>query len=369
MELKKVISFYVLFLTIITHSCAQNKNSTFISVVDYGAKPAKNWTSAVDNSAAIQKAIDNNPGKMIFIPSGIYLISKEINIKHGVRIVGEDKYSTILQSTSNNTMRISAGGVTLEKLFFYGQGNIGLSVINIRNVMLTDLLFQNVDYGIMFQNVWNAKLRNVDVEINSNQNPKVKKGFVFSGQCVNNHISDSQISAMDIGIEIQKSEKRSEGLMLSNVLIYGAKTGLKSEGALSLQVNNCIIDLCEEYAIQTRNTAGLLVSNSWLYSKGNQNTQAVKLYTTWDSHFSASNIKTENGNAVILIGDYSNNNIFSNCTIEVVNSNTEAVVFEQNTKANLLKDNNFKSLKNKPSTILNRGISNKIIDNSNTIIK
>lgn len=37
--------------------------------------------------------------------------------------------------------------------------------------------------------------------------------------------------------------------------------GIKSEGILSLNINNCITDLCEERAIDTSNTVGLLVSN------------------------------------------------------------------------------------------------------------
>ncbi len=67
-----------------------------VSIINYGAKPANNWESASDNSEAIQKAIDSNPGRTILIPSGIYLLKKEINLSHEIKLMGESKYSTVL---------------------------------------------------------------------------------------------------------------------------------------------------------------------------------------------------------------------------------------------------------------------------------
>lgn len=340
-----------------------------VSILDYGAKPAKEWSKATDNSAAIQSAIDANPGRLIFIPAGLYLLKKEINITHDVRLVGETKYSTILQPVGNNGIIINSGGVTLENFFIYGWGKTGIIVNGVRNTTITNILLQNVEYGIQLINAWNTKISGVDIDINAKQSPKVLKGIIISGQSVNNYISDSQITAVEVGVFIEKSVKRSEGLMLSNVVIYGGKTGLKSEGILSLHLNNCIIDLAEEYAIETANTAGLLVSNSWIYSQGKKSTNAVKLSTTWDSHFSASNIKCEDGSAVILFAAYSNNNIISNCTLELVNSNRESISLEKTTTLNLIKNNNFKMPKTIISTIIDRGIKNRIMENINTVVK
>lgn len=371
--MKKLIhnlTFLIFLVIMISKVNAQNNVNQFgISILNYGAKPASDWKNAKDNSAAIQKAIDENPGRLIFIPSGIYLLNKEIVIRQGVRLVGENKYTTILQPVKTDGIVINSGGVLLENFFLYGQGKTAITINNVRNTTISNILIQNAEYGIKLVNAWNTKISNLDIDINPRQNPKVLKGIILVGQSVNNFISNSHITAADIGIDILKSEKRSEGLMLSNVLIYSAKTGIRSEGILSLNVSNCIIDLCEEYAIQTRNTASLLVSNCWIYSKGKNKTQAIKLSQTWDSHFLANSIRCENGSSAIAMDEHSNNNIISNSTIELINANNEIISMDKTTSANLIKDNNFKMPKNGNATIINKGLKNKIIDNTDSIIK
>ncbi|MDM1063533.1 hypothetical protein HXZ62_13325 [Empedobacter falsenii] len=301
--MKKNSKHFIAFLFLIVSFCslAQSSEQFGVSIEKYGAKPAKNWQTAIDNSSAIQKAIDENPGRLIFIPSGIYLLGKEIKITHDVRLVGESKYLTILQPINNDGIYVNAGGVFLENFFIHGRGKTGITINNVRNTTITNVLLQNVQYGIKLVNAWNPKISNLDIDINNNQTPKVLKGIILSGQSVNNYITNSQISAVDVGIEIQKSDKKSEGLIISNVGIFSAKKGINSEGILSLHINNSIIDLCEEYALDIKNTAGLLVSNSWLNSKGSNNTQTIRLFSTWDSHFSTNNIKNGKGNAVILL--------------------------------------------------------------------
>lgn len=361
------VKYFVLLFILLNYDIkGQNNEVGFgVSVIDYGARPAKNWADATDNSRAIQTAIDDNPGRMILIPSGIYLLSFEIKVKHGVKIVGEDKYATILQPLKSNCFVVNSGGVSIENLFIYGRGFTGITVNAVRNTNINNVLLQNVETGILLKNAWSTKINNVDITINPNQNPKVLKGIVLEGQSVNNFISNSQITAQQVGIEIKKSEKKSEGLMINNCLISQSKTGIKSFGILSLQINNSIIDLCEEFALEIYDTAGLLASNNWIVSNGHNNSQAIKLSSSWDSHFSANNIKCNTCSSVISIVNYSNNNIFSNNTFEMIDLENPIINLDKSASVNLLKDNNFKAPKSSPH-IINNGSDNKILDNLNS---
>lgn len=357
--------YIVLLFILLSFSISAQINSQFgVSILNYGAKPAKNWQSAVDNYKAIQKAIDQNPGKMLLLPSGIYLLSQELKINNGVRIVGEDKYNTIIQPINNNAFSINSGGVTIENLFIYGRGFSGITINSVRNTNLSNILLQNLEVGIIINNSWNTKISNVDIAINPAQEPKVKKGIVLMGQSVNNHISNSQITATEVGIEIKRNERKSEGLLIDNIVISSSKIGIKSEGILSLHINNSIIDLCTEIGIDIFNTAGLLLSNSWIASDGKNNGSAIKITASWDSHISSNNIKCNVGRFVMALDKESNNNIIINNTIEGISLLNGVINLDPSTSHNIFENNSLKkSVKNNNSKISNLGINNRVSNN------
>lgn len=365
--LKKIVVLFFIFC-FVSIFC-QKYSSVGVSVLDYGAKPAKDWKMATDNYAAIQKAVDENPGRAIFIPAGKYVLSKPIKISNGVRIIGENKYSTVLQPLNCNGIEVSGESTTVENIFIYGGGKIGIIVTGVHSTTISDVILQNVNVGINLVNSWNTKISNIDIDINQAQNPKVFTGILLTGKNVNNFINTSKIAATENGILIQGGADRSEGLMLSNLMIFGSKNGINCEGILSLNITNCIIDLCTDYAIKTASTTGLMISNSWLYSIGNNKTQTLKLSSTWDSHLSANNIRTKVGSGSILLDNYTHNTIISNCTIEISNSDGAAVTLDKTTSSNIIKDCNILTNSSNNRTITTFAPSNNISDNIITVNK
>ncbi|MGJ1335525.1 glycosyl hydrolase family 28-related protein [Sphingobacterium siyangense] len=341
---------------------SQSSNQ-YISILDYGAVVGTSWQNAKDNYIAIQKAIDNNPGRQIFIPKGLYIISKTLELKNNVSLIGEHRSSTVIKAVNGGALLIKDGGISIRDLFIYGDGGVGITVTNARGTSLTDVQLQNVDIGIKLINSWNTKISNLDITINPNQFPKVAKGLVLEGQCVNNHLLNSQITATEVGVDINSSKGRSEGLMMSNVLISAAKTGLKCDGMLSLQLSNCIIDLCENLAFDINNTGGLLVSNCWIASQGKVNGNAVKLSSCWDSHFSSNNIKCDRGKSVFLIDKGSNRNVIMNNTIELVEAKNPIFILDKNSSENMIRYNNLKPAKGFKASIANGNLENSISDN------
>ncbi|NJC71742.1 hypothetical protein HC031_18745 [Planosporangium thailandense] len=66
----------------------------------YGAK----GDGSSDDTAALQKAITDNPGRTIYLPAGTYLVSKPLEARNkagrsqsGLRLVGEERNSTIIK--------------------------------------------------------------------------------------------------------------------------------------------------------------------------------------------------------------------------------------------------------------------------------
>ena len=365
----KILIIALFFCFNIDDLYSQKLNKFGVSIIDYGAKPASSWQGAIDNYFFIQKAIDENPGKQIAIPSGYYLISKPLQINHGVQLIGENKYSTVIKPLSCDGIIINSSDVSLENFFVYGDGHTAILVKNVRNSKLSDILIQNVTNGIILQNAWNTKITNIDITINPNQNPKVSKSIVLIGQCVNNLISDSRITAVEVGIEIQKNSVKSEGLMISNVVISSAKVGLKCEGILSLHLNNNIIDLCEDHGLVVENTGGLLVSNCWIASQGKNRGSSIRLSASWDSHFSTNNIKCGIGDTIILLEKESNNNIFVNNTFEFSDSKQPVFQLDKSTSLNTIKDNNFKLPKGGSGQIKDLGKNNISLSNLGLITK
>lgn len=366
MIFEKIKILLCFFLMCVSTSFGQNISGIVgVSVTDYGAKPANNWSSAVDNYVAFQKAIDENPGRIIYIPKGIYLITKTLQINHNLTLIGENKQSSIIQPINCNGVSINGGGVTLENFFIYGRGNTGITINNIRNTLISNISIQNVLNGIVLNNAWNTNIENTDITINPGQTPKVIKGIILNGQCVNNIISNSRITATDICIEIQNNVNKSEGLIISNVVISQAKTGIRSYGILSLHLMNSIIDLCDEFGLDIYNTAGLLVNNCWINSSGKNYAQALRLSSSWDCHISSNNIKCSEGNDAILLDKGSNNNIITNNTIEIVNSYGSNLYLDSSTSSNLINNNSFKSKIGRKPNIKNQGQFNSIKDNLN----
>lgn len=83
-----------------------------VSVLDYGADP----TGVADSTAAIQAAINDNPGKRIMFPKGTYLISAAITVPASNILSGDGAFSTVINVSGSGydafTFTLSGSGVS-----------------------------------------------------------------------------------------------------------------------------------------------------------------------------------------------------------------------------------------------------------------
>jgi hypothetical protein len=349
-----------------------------ISIVKYGAIAGQRCPDCMpDVSGIIQTAIDSNPGKTIFIPTGQYCLKTPVKLRHGVELVGENKSGTMIRPQYIDGFSItgdSSNNVSIKNMFIFGANDgdhIGISCDNTHYISIDNIICQSLGTAIVLSNTSETRINNVDVLIPGN--PAISNGITLDRKCINNHISNCHIEATNYGIAIFQSDNslQAEGLMITNTLIAHAGIGIYCKRILSLHVTNCVIDLNRYVAIYLINTAGMLFSNNWVYtSRGTEGySEAICLIGSWDCHIANNNIKTESGTSAISLHNNSNNNTITGNTIEVNNANGNNAYFDATTYLNILKDNSFKNPVGCNSKYQNFGRSNKIYDNLNSDIK
>ena len=341
-----------------------------ISVVDYGAYPSPDWEHAIDNTNAIQSAIDANPGKRILIPAGYYRILSAIVVRNQVELVGDGKSNTIIQPVNCHGFVITSSNVTIKDMFIYGYSTsnyIGIYCSGVYYTTLENLKIQNIVFGIELVNSWSTKIDKVDTQYNT-QTPQVAQGIRLNGKCVNTHVSNCQIMAVDFGISIIKNGSDAEGLMITNTLVSNCKSGIYSEGILSLNVTNCIFDWNSGYAINVSNTRGMLFTNNWVAVYDVPIGEAIHMVSGFDNHITNNNIKCVSCSRAISILN-SNNNTITDNTVEKTTTSGHHVYFDNNSYLNILKDNSLRYTNGGTPIIVNSGHSNKIYDNLNVDIK
>lgn len=83
---------------------AEPKALPFVNAGDFGLQAMeKNGDTAfvrtqLDSTDALQKAIDSAPGKTIFIPAGIFRITRPIHLHSGQTLCGAGSGNTVLTS-------------------------------------------------------------------------------------------------------------------------------------------------------------------------------------------------------------------------------------------------------------------------------
>jgi parallel beta-helix repeat protein len=126
--------------------------------------------SGPGNYTRIQDAIDNaSDGDTVFVYSGIYL--ENLNIaKDGIELVGENKYTTILDGNKkDDVIRISGNYTYIKEFTIQNSSNmhVGIAVqilmyppCNIKNIHISNCIFKNNDLGVLFNNVSQCSLSN-----------------------------------------------------------------------------------------------------------------------------------------------------------------------------------------------------------------
>jgi len=349
------------------YSKKSGQASGTVSVVDYGAFPAPNWPTAIDNTAAFQAAIDANPGKRILIPAGCYSLSNNITINNKLDIVGEGMVTQI-QPVNCNGFIINSNEVSIEGMNLIGSQNgssqnYGIQCNNSNYLSFANLRIENFNAGISVLHGSNIMFNNLCIRYVNGIAPYVFDGIKFYGHCLNNQINQCQISVQGgscIAIYSDGTQP-AEGLMVSNCLLAMGQSGI-----LSLNVTNCIIDYCTGYAIYGINTNGLLLTNNWIASN-NPNAgidEAIHLQDSFNAHISNNNLQTTNGCRCISLYNINNSTISGN-TIEMIsNPNGNNIFIDNQSINNIINNNNVKCGVNIPSIRNLGGGSNIIKDNT-----
>lgn len=143
-------------LTKVTYSMIEGG---VVSVTDYGADP----TGVADSSTAIQAAIDS--GNTVVFPSGTYLISSNVSLKSGTRLIGQS--GAVIRR--NTDVRILGVTPTLTEItatadFLYGSTLITLDASSYASVTVGQYLWfkdktsANVNYIQDFVDLRNSNV-------------------------------------------------------------------------------------------------------------------------------------------------------------------------------------------------------------------
>lgn len=352
-------------------------NNNIVSILDYGATiydgPAGGDGTSED-SAAIQKCIDENPGKRIIFPAGQYNITSPIRVREKVDLIGDGRSATIIRPNGCDAFIVTESSVSIKDLWISGDGannmisGHGVNVRNTSEITLENLRFQDVTIGVELFNTKNTKIDKVDMLYGSESANTIKQGVTIRGESVNNHITNSHITVLDFGINILNSgTDKLEGLMISDTFIWGKINGIRCTGIISLNVSNCIIDLCEGYSIYATNTQGMLLSNNWIAdpdSSSSSGNEAIHVETSNDIHITNNNIKTLNGGRAISFTNVNNSSIIGN-SIEMRTMANHFVYLDSGAFNNIIKDNTLRHTSQNNPGIEN----NSTVPNDDTIVK
>lgn len=248
------------------------KFTDIINVNDFGASTS---ASASVNTAAIQAAIDSIPNAgsgTIYFSEGTYNVNGVINTNN--RSIVFEGGNCIINLTTSISYVFNVSGTSCEfKNFFLSKDNgvvaSAFYVTGLRHV------FSNIQSG---DNKWVKFFHLVDlreakfIKLNIYLDSTSKTGTIFYlDYSVNNTLSDSFLGYCEHGIFASATSKpvsgfKSEGWLMSNVIIVYAQKAMTLDSATLFSVMNCCFDFCEIWGIFQSNGNNLKVMNTWIAS-------------------------------------------------------------------------------------------------------
>lgn len=289
-----------------------------------------------DDASAIQKAIDRNPGKTIFIPAGIFHIQETLVIGHSMEIIGEKSNHTIFSPLDCHAFLIKSSNVTLRNMRIKGAQNsnntftgiqsIGQKGQQLHGLHIERVGIQNMNTGIALHYTSGALIDKVRMTIPANQGTAVREGIRFYGKCVHNSVSNCHIASDLAGITIIRAKpdaensfdltamksEIAEGLIITNSFLNYGNYGVRAEGVLRMNISNCTIHAARKTAIAITRSDEILLSANHISSNSNvASNPIIKLTSSSDGVIIGNSITaTANNDVGIYLAEGS-----KNCTI------------------------------------------------------
>jgi hypothetical protein len=310
-----------------------------ISVTTYGADPS----GMSDSTSAMESAIAaaQTSGDRVVLPSGTFLITRNLTVSKSIEIVGAGKRATTLYflTTADAALNLVANGSAIRDLFIYAgsQGQTGTTAVYVDKdgCEVTNVMIQNFSVGVLGGGVRHLKLRNVDTVFNA-QTPQVSDAVRLVNKSSYVQISDCQLQSVGRAVAILGSASSpSSAILIANSLLTG-QFALYAENTISLQVTNSVLDLTDVYAVFVQSSRGFLLSNSWVYSSSGE---AVVLENCADSVVTGSNLKCAAGARVVSILGNSALNRITNNTLQTDVATSDNVFLGPLTGFNLVEGN------------------------------
>jgi len=228
----------------------------WVDVRAYGAV----GDGVTDDTAAIQAAIDNAiafGGLSVRFPqttSGEYRITAKLTTSDKVTLEGDSQYHTRIVADGCDGIEVAAGvsGFSIRNIevaqairytttpnSYVGLTFLGSTGSRPQNAILRDVFFDGFGTSIVGNWLWNSEFNNIHAAY-------THVGLKLNGLSVNNRISDSSIScdssAGSRGLKLGDGSTASEGIMITNSLIYAAEIIIEVNEFANGYISNCILD-------------------------------------------------------------------------------------------------------------------------------
>lgn len=234
---------------------AQRSSTLVVAASDASAKSkagADYVCDGEDDGSIINSAIDSlGSGGTLELTEGNYILSIGILIsKSDVTISGKGT-STIFKTNSSSSSLVLFGnsstattGITIKNILIDGSDrSTGIDLSSTNNVNLS---------GVEIKNTW-ITLRLTGV-----------KNSIVNG-C---KIHDNTLVGSGINVGSLNMDNVSEGVIISDCLIFNNNQGIAFGGVKHCKVNNCVIYSNEQHGIDLGQTKNSLVTNNNIYSNG-----------------------------------------------------------------------------------------------------
>jgi len=242
--------------------------------------------SGPGNYTKIQDAVDNASNEdTVYVYAGLYIES--IIINHSINLIGEDKYSTIINGNNTlfcNTIAIKNDNVTVSNFTIQNGTLYGIEIITNKNKILNNIINRNT-YGIDLEGSFET------IKDNLISNNKIinhlQGGMLINEWVVNTIVSDNVFQDNPFGIIINSD---------NNIISYN------------------IFQNMDDTAIALRN---FCKNNTISHNLIQQNSKGISLEDSYENKIEKNTI-IDNSQSIIISGFDSNfntvsyNNIYQN---------------------------------------------------------